>query len=357
MKSKVYFIRSSDSDGIELVRGKLSRLLEESRLFDFIRKGDKVAVKMHFGEEGNTGFVKPEYLRVVCDDISKKQATPLLADTNTLYRGKRMNSKDHLSLAYEHGFTKDRAGAEVIIPDDTKKEDSASVMINEKFVETAKVAAFFLQADAIVAVSHFKGHLMAGFGGAMKNLGMGCATIEGKLSQHSDVSPLTNRKICLACEKCIEICPAGAISIRNKKSVIDGTKCIGCASCIAICAQGAIDVDWEAGGSRLQEKMIEYAKAVLKNKQNKCAFINFAVKITKECDCLAKDDPRIAPDIGLLASTDPLAIDKASLDLVNNACGKDIFKEAHPNRNGIKQLEHAALLGLGNLNYDLFELT
>lgn len=357
MKSKVYFIKASDSEGIELIRGKLSRLLEESRLFDFIRQADKVAVKMHFGEEGNTGFVKPEYLRVVCDNISGKKAIPFLADTNTLYRGKRMNPKDHLSLAYEHGFTKDKAGAEVIIPDDTKKEDTASVMINEKFVKTAKIAAVFLQADAIMAVSHFKGHLMAGFGGAMKNLGMGCATIEGKLSQHSDVSPIISKKICLACEKCMGACPAGAISIRDKKSVIDSTKCIGCASCIAICAQGAIDVDWEAGGSNLQEKMVEYAKAVLKNKQNKCAFINFALKITKECDCLAKDDPRIAPDIGILASTDPLAIDKASLDLVNNACGRDIFKEAHPNRNCLKQLEHAALLGLGNLNYDLFELT
>ena len=357
MKSRVYFIGVSNSDSAQATGEKLIRLLEESRLFDFIQKDDKVAVKMHFGEEGNTGFVKPEYLRAICDSIAKKQGEPFLADTNTLYRGKRTNSKDHLKLAYEHGFTRDKAGAQVIIPDDTKKGNTALVEINQKFVKQAKIAALFLKSDVILGVSHFKGHLMTGFGGALKNLGMGCATREGKLFQHSGVSPLIIEKNCDACGACVEICPVKAISIRDKKSHIESAKCIGCASCIAACEHGAIDVNWEAGGTDIQEKMIEYTKAVLKDKAEKRAFINFAVKITKECDCLAKDDPRIASDIGIFVSKDPVSIDKACFDSVIKASGKDIFKEAHPGRDGLKQLQYASTLGLGNLDYDLCEVS
>ncbi|MDI6606725.1 MAG: DUF362 domain-containing protein, partial [Candidatus Omnitrophota bacterium] len=148
-------------------------------------------------------------------------------------------------------------------------------------------------------------------------------------------------------------CPAGAISIVNKKSRIDSVKCIGCAACIAVCPVKAIDVDWDAGKDTIQEKMVEYAKAVLKKKEGGCAFINFALKITAECDCLAKDDPRIAPDIGIFASRDPVSIDKACFDLVNNCCGRDIFKVAHPKRDGLKQLEYASALGLGSLEYEI----
>lgn len=356
MKSKVYFIRVSEADDAQVIKDKFARLLDESNTLDFIRKDDKVAVKMHFGEEGNTGFVKPEYLRLICDTVTKKLGTPFLVDTNTLYRGKRSNSEDHLLLAHEHGFTRDKAGAEVIIPDDTKKENTASVEIDQKFIKIAKIASFFLQSNAIIGVSHFKGHLMTGFGGALKNIGMGCAAREGKLSQHSDVSPVIIGKNCNACGDCVEICPVKAITIRDKISFIDSAKCIGCASCIAACKQGVIDVNWESGGMNIQEKMVEYAKAVLKDKADRCAFINFAIKITKECDCLAKDDPRIAPDIGIFASGDPVSIDKASLDLINKACGKDIFQQAHPQRNGFKQLQYASMLGLGNLDYELCEV-
>lgn len=356
MKSRVYFIGVSNSDDAQTIKLKLARLLEESRLLDFIHRDDKIAVKMHFGEEGNTGFVKPEYARIICEAAVKKQARPFLTDTNTLYRGRRMNAKDHLLLAYEHGFTKDKAGVEVIIPEDTRKEEAAGVKIDRKLIKIAKVASLFLKSDAIIGVSHFKGHLMTGFGGALKNIGMGCATIEGKLAQHSDISPVINRKICQACGACVEICPSKAIFIRDKKGLIDSSLCIGCASCIAICTRGAIDVNWEAGGERLQDKMIEYAFAILKQKVNKAVFVNFAIKITKECDCLAKDDPRIVPDVGIFASKDPVSIDKACFDSIIKAAGKDIFKEAHPKRDGSKQLHYASSLGLGSLDYDLIDI-
>lgn len=355
MKSKVYLIHLRNSEKIQIVSDKLKRLLEESRVLDFIQPKTKVAVKMHFGEEGNTGFVKPQYLRIICDKIFAQGATAFISDTNTLYHGRRTNSADHLALGHKHGFTQQAIGAEIIVPQDSK-ENIIEVPINQKFIKSAKVARIFMEADAIVDVSHFKGHIMTGFGGALKNIGMGCAAREGKLQQHAGVAPIVYQEKCTGCAECEKVCPVNAIAIKNNKSVIDGVKCIGCATCIAVCPVLAIDVPWGVGAETIQEKMIEYTYAVLKNKKGKSAFLNFVIKITKECDCLAKDDPRVAPDIGILASLDPVAIDQASFDLVNQACGRDIFKELHPQRDGTEQLKYAQELGLGNLDYELIEL-
>jgi uncharacterized Fe-S center protein len=358
MKSKVYFTNIRKSDDTASIAGRLDALIQKSNLLDLISVGDKTAIKLHFGEEGNTGYVRPEYLRIIVDRLKQRQAQPFLADTNTLYRGRRTNSAEHLKLAYEHGFTPDKVNAEVIIPDDTKKENVSAVAINGKFVKIAKIARVFRDAAAIVGVAHFKGHMMTGFGGALKNLGMGCATREGKLAQHCDVSPFVITKKCTGCQACIAVCPAGAITLKDGKAFIDNAKCIGCASCIAACDKyHAIEIKWESGGESIQEKMIEYAKAVLNNKKDKAVFFNFALKITKECDCLAKDDPRIAPDVGIFASIDPVSLDKASFDLVVRRSGKDIFKEAHPERDGMKQLEYAVKLGLGNMEYELIDLS
>ncbi|MDD5771776.1 MAG: DUF362 domain-containing protein, partial [Candidatus Omnitrophica bacterium] len=179
MKSRVYFIPIKDSGDIACVNGKLKLLLDKSGVLACVTEKDKVAVKLHFGEEGNRGFVRPEHLRVVCEAIGASGAEAFLTDTNTLYRGKRLNSADHLKLAYEHGFTKEVTGAPVFIPDDTKGENVASVDIGQKFIKTAKLARIFLESDSLIAVSHFKGHALTGFGGALKNIGMGCATREG----------------------------------------------------------------------------------------------------------------------------------------------------------------------------------
>ena len=357
MKSKVYFLPVKESESIPAIAAKVKVLLEESKVLTCISRVDQVAVKMHFGEEGNTGFVRPEYLRVICERILQGGAGAVLSDTNTLYRGRRTNSGDHLAIAAEHGFTKKSTAVEVVIPDDSKKENTIEIKIDQKFIKTAKLVRLFYDADAIIGVSHFKGHIMTGFGGALKNLGMGCATREGKLMQHADVAPVVYIQKCTGCGECAKICPVKAIRIENNKSLIDGAKCIGCASCIAACPFMAIDVPWEAGGKTMQEKMIEYAFAVLQKKKDKVAFFNFAIKITKECDCLAKDDPRVAPDIGIFASNDSVSIDKACLDLVTEACGKDIFGELHLHRDGRRQLEYARKLGLGNLDYDLVKLS
>ncbi|MFH1281353.1 MAG: DUF362 domain-containing protein, partial [Candidatus Omnitrophota bacterium] len=335
---------------------KLKNLVSQSKVLDFVCANSKVAVKIHFGEEDNTGYIRPEYAAVVCQELKSKKAIPFLSDSNTLYRGKRTNSGDHLKLAYEHGFLPDKAGAEVLIPDDTKKENSLDFNLNARFVKIAKISRIFDDAQALVGLAHFKGHIMTGFGGALKNIGMGCASRQGKLAQHGGMAPVVIKKKCTGCRACENVCPVGAVTIFEKKSDIDAVKCIGCASCIAACEFSAIEVNWEAGGDLIQEKMVEYAMAVLGKKKGRAVFFNFAIKITKECDCLAKDDPRISPDIGIFVSSDPVAVDKASFDSVVRTNGRDIFRDAHPKREGLKQLYYAQQLGLGSIEYDLIRI-
>ena len=355
MKSRVHFISVSSADDQHLINQKLKHLIDESRVLDFIHQKDKVSIKLHFGEEGNTGFVRPQHLRVVADAVIGRGGSVFLADTNTLYRGRRLNSKDHLQLAYEHGFTKEVTNADAIIPDDTQEKNVTCLEINQKFIKRAKVARIFIDADALIAVSHFKGHILTGFGGALKNVGMGCASRQGKLAQHCNLAPIVYADKCIGCGECEIICPVKAIKLVNKKSVVDSAKCIGCASCLGACPTMAMFIDFQAG-SQVQDKMVEYSLAVLKDKQKKSGFINFAIKINKECDCWGMDNPRIAPDVGILVSTDPVSIDQASFDLVNQACGKDIFKAVHPEQDGKKQLRYAQDIGLGSLDYELIKL-
>lgn len=354
MKSKVYFVAVADASDTSSVNTNLKKLLLKSGVLDFIRQGDKAGVKLHFGEEGSNGYVRPAHLRVICEAISAKGASSILSDANTLYRGRRLNSRDHLAIAREHGFTREAVGADIFIPDDNNPEDKIAVRIDQKNIKAAKLARFFIDAGSLVAVSHFKGHILTGFGGAIKNIGMGCATREGKLAQHCDVAPAFHADNCVGCGECVKICPAGAIQVRNKKAALDIAKCIGCASCIAACPTMAMFIDFDAG-DKAQEKMVEYGFAVLKDKKERAGFINFAIRINQECDCWGADNPRIAPDVGILASMDPVSIDKASFDLVNKACGKDIFQAVHPNQDGLKQLRYAEELGLGALDYELIE--
>jgi uncharacterized protein len=355
MKSKVYFIGTKNADDIADVNDKLKTLLAKSGVLDIARKDRKACVKLHFGEEGSTGFVRPDHLRVICDEIIERGAVPVLSDTNTLYRGKRLNPADHMGVAHAHGFTRDKVGADIFIPDDTKKEEVMEVRIDQSRIETASVVRFYVDVDAMVVVSHFKGHGLAGFGGAIKNIGMGCATRAGKLAQHCEATPSFYAKKCTGCGECALVCPVGALQVENEKAVLDRSKCIGCGSCISACPSGALLVDLKVG-DELVEKMVEYAYTVLRNRQNDTCYLNFALRINQECDCWSLENRQVAPDVGILASLDPVSIDKASFDLVNRACGRDIFKEIHPRPNGPKQLEHAAHLGLGSLDYELVEL-
>jgi uncharacterized Fe-S center protein len=352
MKSTVYFTAVKDAEDIQGVNAQLKKLLEKSKVLDVIGKKDRVGMKMHFGEAGNTGYVRPSHVRVICEEVKRKGASITLADANTLYRGRRLIAEDHLALAREHGFTKKAVGIDVVIPDDKKEADIAAVQINQKHIQTAKVARLFIDCDAIVSIAHFKGHALTSFGGAIKNIGMGCATREGKLAQHCDAAPVFREDRCTGCGECEIVCPAEAITMEDDKAVLDRTKCIGCASCVAACPNMTIFIDTEAGDD-VQEKMAEYALAVLGNKKEKACFLNFSLRISQECDCWPYKNPRIAPDVGIFASLDPVAIDKASFDLVNQTSGKDVFKQAHPKEDGMKQLRHAQAIGLGSMEYDL----
>lgn len=352
MKSKVFFTAVSDSDSVEVINGKLKKLLEQSFLLDFIKKDEKVAVKVHFGEEGNTHFIRPVHVGAVCRQIAAKGALPFLSDANTLYRGQRLNAKDHGALALKHGFTREATGADVIIPDDRNKEESANVALDGKWIKTAKVGRLYLETPAMVVVSHFKGHILTGFGGALKNVGMGCATREGKLAQHCDFAPVVHVEQCAGCGECSVVCPVKAVAIENNKAVIDEKRCIGCASCVEACPTLAMFIDFGAG-DKVQEKVCEYSLAVLKDKKGKAGFINFALNISKECDCWNQENPLIAPNVGILASLDPVSIDHASFDVVTQHCGRDIFQENHPGKDGMKQLKYAQQIGLGNIDYEL----
>lgn len=355
MSSIVHFVPVQESDALSLVQSKLRRLLDQSNILDFVSQNDRVIMKMHFGEEGNMGFVRPSYVRVLADMIATKGATTILSDTNTLYRGRRVKSADHEKLALEHGFTQENSGGTVVVPDETNKENCLSVPINRKFIKKASILKLYKKADVLISVGHFKGHMMTGFGGALKNIGMGCASREGKLAQHSGVSPTVYTKKCIGCGACETVCPAGAISIVEKKSVINKKTCIGCASCIAACPHGAMDVNWGLGAGTMVEKMVEYAQAVFDGRK-KTAYVNFALKITAECDCMAKDDPRIAPDVGIFAGIDPVSVDQATYEVVLKKAGKDIFKIAHPSCDSLKQLVYAEKLGLGSRKYTLVEV-
>ena len=355
-KSRVLFISVKDGEGIKQIDTKLKILLDKTHLLGKIKKDAYVAIKMHFGEEGNTGYVNPVYVATIVKELREKEAHIFLTDTNTLYKGSRTNAIEHLNLAYRHGFSSDKVQVPIIIADGLKGDDYDKVKIKGFFIKTAYIASAIRKAEILVVISHFKGHMMTGFGGAIKNLGMGCAARRGKLIQHGGISPFVRKEKCIACERCIKICPVSAIKLIKDKAKIDSRICIGCASCIAACPVAAIDIEWEKGADTIQERMAEYAKAVISDKKDKCIYINFAIKITKECDCLAKDDPKICSDIGIFASFDPVSIDQSCVDKVNKISGKDLFREQHPDCDWQKQLKHAQDIGLGSRDYELMEI-
>ncbi|MBF0216357.1 MAG: DUF362 domain-containing protein [Candidatus Omnitrophica bacterium] len=354
MKSKVYFIPVSDTDAREAVKSKLKTLLYKSEVLRVVGKGDKVAAKIHFGEAGNTGYVDPEFAGIICREAKGKGGDVLLSDSNVLYKGRRTGASDHLKLAWEHGFTKDVTGVDIFIPDDTKQGETLEIAIGQKHIKTAKVGRFFAECDSMIVISHFKGHMLTGFGGTIKNVGMGCASRQGKLAQHNNFAPIVYPDNCIACGECVKICPVDALSLNGKIS-LDAAKCIGCANCVGVCPTFSLFVDLKDGAA-VQEKMVEYAYALLRGKKNKAAFINFAIKINKECDCWGQENPGIAPDVGIFVSLDPVALDKASYEAVNRVCKKDIFKLAHPDQDGTIQLSYAEKIGLGSGDHELIEV-
>lgn len=355
-KSKVYF-----ADFYSDTRGKnmpsnVRKLFDKAGFADIINKNDQVAVKLHFGEKGNTTYMHPVAVRQIVDKVKENGGKPFLTDTNTLYTGSRTNSVDHIETAIQNGFAYSVVAAPIIIADGLYSRDSAEVEINKKHFDTVKLGREIVSADSLIVMSHFKGHELAGFGGCMKNMAMGCAAAPGKQMQHSNVKPVINKDVCIGCGKCTENCPTNAISLVNKKAVIDYDVCYGCGECPTVCPVRAIQVQWGTEPDVFVEKMAEYVYGTLKDKKGKVGFISFVMNVTPLCDCVPMSGKPIASDIGIFASTDPVALEQACYDAVYKDMGHDVFKETHPNVNGTRIIDYAEELGIGSKDYELIKL-
>ena len=354
-KSQVYFIAGSRKDEPGNLSKKFERLYLALGLDERIEKDAFVALKIHFGEKGNTGHIKPAWLGILVHRIRQRTRRAFFTDTNTLYVGQRSNAIDHLRLAAQHGFSLEKSGLPVHIADGLIGEDDEEIKAGLKRIKTAKIAAGILHADWLICLSHLTGHVQTGVGGAIKNLGMGCASRAGKLEQHAEANPRISAKACRNCGICLDYCPAGAIIQKDGSAAIVNEKCIGCGECLVVCKFGAVKMRWGEDSGRLQEKMAEYAFTVWRHFKNQAAFINVLFQVTKDCDCMAGNQPAIVEDIGLLGSLDAVAVDKASVDLAIKHGRKDVFRQGYEVDWSL-QLKHGAAIGLGSLEYDLIEI-
>jgi hypothetical protein len=327
-------------------------ILKEADLASHLKKNDLVGIKTHFGEKGNKSHIGPHLLAPLVKYLKKLGTKPFLFDTNTLYRGQRTNSIDHIDLAILHGFGK--LGIPIIIGDGVKGNDYFEVEIAKKHFLTCFIASVVKDLDFMLVISHFTGHMLTGFGASLKNVGMGCASRRGKLAQHCDCAPEINPQKCSQCGTCKVICPAQCISEINGAYSIDSNTCIGCAQCISACPVGAVKIIWSEAYDVIQEKMVEYAYAVTRG--IRCAYFNFCVYITKDCDCINKEDKGFVGDLGILFGFDPVAVDKASIELIIEQEKDDFLKRVYPQINYSHQLEYAQSIGLGSLDYKLIEL-
>lgn len=354
MKSTVFF-SSMRSKSHKSPLNKIKKLFLRAGGNDLYKKDELVALKVHFGELGNTAFLRPIYLRPLLEVLAKQGAKPYLTDTNTLYTGMRTNSVDHLHNAALNGFNYSTLQVPIIIADGLRGENDIDLTIPNAIVcKTAHIATDIANADKLLTVSHFKGHEMTGFGGAMKNLAMGCGSRRGKMDMHSDVRPAVNPKRCTACGRCKIGCAWGAIDISHYAVIND--KCTGCAKCIAACPEHAIQADFDVSCDKLQQRIVEYAAAVHNHFSTVPVYISILTAIVPACDCHDGNDAPLVPDIGFMSSTDPVAIDKAAYDMIVNVAGKDVFKEAWPHLDPTDQFKHAQKIKFGNLDYEIKEI-
>lgn len=369
MPSKVYFADRRSSHHENLVK-KVGKLFDHAGGGSIIEKNTLVGIKLHFGERGGTTYIHPVLVRRVVEKVREAGGKPFLCDTNTLYTGGRSNAVDHLETALQHGFAYATAGAPVVIADGLRGRDYLDVRIDGGHFETVQIGSAIVEADALVVLSHVKGHMLTGFGGALKNLGMGCGARAGKQKMHSSVKPEIKPEKCTACKNCLEWCSAGAITVEGREGArINPELCTGCGECLVSCGHAAVKVQWRSAVKDVSERMVEYAAGAVKGKAGRLLFMNFLMDVIPDCDCSSWSDSSIVPDIGILASTDPLAIDQASVDLVNDqagipgsaleknlAPGEDKFNAIHPNSNYIAQLTHAVGMGLGSREYELLNV-
>ena len=371
-KAKVYFTDFRVPVGTNLQQ-KLKKLCIKAGIKNINFEGKFVAIKMHFGELGNLAFIRPQYVKVIADLVKELGGMPFLTDCNTLYPGSRKHALEHIECANLNGFNPTTTGCQIIIGDGLRGTDEAEVPVkNGEYIKVAKIGRAIMDADIFISLAHFKGHEMTGFGGAIKNIGMGCGSRAGKMDQHSSGKVSVDESLCRGCRRCAKECGSGAITYEGGKAHINHDICKGCGRCIGACAFDAISNDqWDAG-DLLDRKMAEYAQAVCQDRP--CFHINMALDISPNCDCHGENDAPILPNIGMFASFDPVAIDQACVDACqketpfrNSQLGDNLakpnwnhhhdhFLDNNPNVHWKETLEHAEKIGMGTREYELVKI-
>lgn len=370
MASKVYFTDFHVGRGDTQLK-KFRRLIEQAGIGSIDFEGKFVAVKVHFGEPGNMAFLRHQYAKVLCDCIKDLGGKPFLTDCNTLYAGYRKDALGHLDAAFMNGYSPLSCGVHTIIADGLRGTDEREIPVaGGEYVQKAKIGAAIAEADIFVSLSHFKGHVNTGFGGALKNIGMGCGSKKGKMEMHSSGTPAIKTEKCVGCGMCVSHCAHEGVHVIDGKAVIDEDACVGCGYCIAYCPLSLIGTKWDEARPVLNMKIAEYTKAVLEGKPN--FHVNLLCDVSPDCDCESFNDVPVVPDVGMYASFDPVALDQACADAANAqpvlegsaAYGKedipdghDVFQMVHPGTDWAIGLEHAQKLGIGQRDYELVTLS
>ena len=372
-QAKVYFSDLRAPIGTSLLM-KLEKLIRTAGIGGIDMEKKLVAIKIHFGEPGNLSFLRPNYAKVVADVVKSLGGVPFLTDCNTLYVGRRKNALEHMDAVYENGFSPLSTGCQSIIGDGLKGTDDVEVAVEgAEYIQTAKIGRAIMDADVFISLSHFKGHEATGFGGAIKNIGMGCGSRRGKMEQHNSGKPEVKQNRCVGCRQCAKQCGQDAISYgEDRKAFIDPDKCVGCGRCLGACNFDAIVNQNASANDDLNRKMAEYAKAVVDGRPQ--FHISLVVDVSPFCDCHAENDVPILPDVGMFASFDPVALDQACVDaclrqpvmpgsrldqyLHTEGCQDfhDHFCNNFPETNWRSCLEHAEKIGLGTRAYELIEV-
>lgn len=368
MKSKVCFTDFRTKSSMNIPQ-KLQRLIKKAGIGEIDFDGKFVAIKMHFGEPGNLAFLRPNYAKAVADVVRELGGKPFLTDSNTLYVGGRKNALDHLDTAAVNGFSPLSTGCQVIIADGLKGTDEAYVKLEgTEYVKEAKIGRAIMDADIFISLTHFKGHEAMGFGGAVKNIGMGSGSRAGKCEMHSDGKPDVDVARCIGCGLCQRVCAHSALALGpDRKMTVDHDKCKGCGRCIGECPKDALMARFGQADTILDRKTAEYALAVVKDRP--CFHVSVICDVSPNCDCHCENDAPIVPNIGMLASFDPVALDVACADLCNeaprlpgtwlDACedkNGDVFDTAHHSTRWRDTIEHAVKIGLGSADYELIRM-
>ncbi len=359
MNTKVYFIPVQTNETLSSLIQKSLRIFTETGLVNTFDKDQLVAVKQHFGEHPDGHFIKPPITAGFVRLLKNRGARPFLTDTTTLYIGNRSDGLRHTETVHRHGFTLDAVGAPFIPSDGLRGIDSVALPIDGKHFKEVRIANAVYQADAALVLTHVTGHCQTGYGGAIKNVAMGMVPRSAKMLQHFQAVPKQNFSRCIACGACVRWCPSGAIEIVDDSgrrfARIDEKKCVGCGECLAFCKSKALTFQWSLSGPFFIERMVEHAWGFVKIKQGRTAYINYALEITRDCDCERTGTPELNA-VGILASTDPVACDQASIDMINRQTHTDFFAGLWPGYDPQFQLAYAEKLGLGSRKYDLVEM-